>query len=91
MKSNEIDYSLTTVFNNSEVSHGKTPFGNLVKGLYAASCGASSGEKPDDSKVNTGPAFDLNFMYGFTVFDLLNFAYEEGLKRVNCHIVYLKH
>ncbi len=49
--------SLTTVFNNSEVSPGNTPFGNLVKGLYATSCGASSGENPDDSKVNTQPAF----------------------------------
>jgi len=49
--------SLITVFNNSEVSSGNTPFDNLVKGLYAASCGASSGEKQDDSNVNTEPAF----------------------------------
>ncbi|MCZ6678609.1 MAG: TIM barrel protein [Candidatus Poribacteria bacterium] len=34
--------------------------------------------------------FALNFRYGFTIFDLLNFAYEEGLQGVNCHIVYLK-
>lgn len=49
--------SLITVFNNTEDSSGNTPFGNLVKGLYAASCGASSGEQPDDSKVNTEAAF----------------------------------
>ncbi|MEK8017568.1 MAG: hypothetical protein VSS75_011920, partial [Candidatus Parabeggiatoa sp.] len=49
--------SLITVFNNSEDSFGNTPFDNLVKGLYAASCGAASGEQPDDSKVNTEAAF----------------------------------
>ena len=49
--------SLTTLFDNSEVSPGNTPFDNLVKGLYAASCGAYSGENPDDAKVNTEPAF----------------------------------
>ena len=35
-------------------------------------------------------SFALNFRYGFTVFDLLDFAYEEGLHGVNCHYVYLK-
>jgi sugar phosphate isomerase/epimerase len=35
-------------------------------------------------------AFSLNFGYGFTIFDLLNFAYEEGLQGVNCHIEHLE-
>lgn len=49
--------SLIKVFNNDADSSGKTPFDNLVDGLYAASCGASSPEDIDDSKINREPAF----------------------------------
>jgi len=49
--------SLITVFDNSPDSDNKTPFTSLVNGLYAACCGAGPGEKPDDEKVNTDPAF----------------------------------
>ncbi len=49
--------SLIGLFNNNEISPGNTPFNNLVNGLYAASCGAYSGQKPDDLKINTNPAF----------------------------------
>lgn len=49
--------SLITVFDNQPDSSGNTPFDKLNKGLYAASCGAASGETPNNSKANREPAF----------------------------------
>lgn len=49
--------SLITVFDNTADASGKTPFDKLVSGLYATNCGASPGMPPDDSKINTAPAF----------------------------------
>ena len=49
--------SLIAVFDNQADADGKTPFDRLVAGLYAANCGASPGEQPNDSQVNTAPAF----------------------------------
>jgi len=49
--------SLTHIFDNSKGANNKTPFDELVEGIYASSCGALLGDKPDDSKVCTSPAF----------------------------------
>ena len=49
--------SLLTVFDNSASSSGNSPFDDLVKGLYAASCNTAAGDKPDPSKITTTPAF----------------------------------
>ena len=82
--------SLTTVFNNNEVSPGNTPFSNLLKGLYAASCGASSEKKSDNSKVNTEPAFyqiDLitvhNPLANVTAGRRVNIIYIQNAKIMN--------
>ncbi|MDY6855868.1 MAG: hypothetical protein SWO11_14400 [Thermodesulfobacteriota bacterium] len=82
--------SLITVFNNSKLPSGNTPFDNLVKGLYAASCGASSGEEPDDSKVNTEPAFyqlELrtvdNSLVNVTAGRTVNIIYIQNAKIMN--------
>ncbi|MBI9090390.1 MAG: hypothetical protein JEZ12_14335 [Desulfobacterium sp.] len=48
--------SLVKVFNNDGVA-GDTPFDGLVKGLYAASCGALPGSQPDETLVNTSAPF----------------------------------
>ncbi len=49
--------SLTHIFDNSKGANNKTPFDEMVEGIYASSCGALPGNKPDDSKVCTSPAF----------------------------------
>ncbi len=49
--------SLISLFENKKDADGNTPFDKLVNGVYAASCGAASGESPDDSKMCSDPAF----------------------------------
>ena len=48
---------MIAVFDNTAAGGEQAPFDKLVNGLYAASCGAHGGESPDDSQVNTAPAF----------------------------------
>ncbi len=48
--------SLISVFENNGTD-GSKPFDTLVNGLYAASCGATAGNSPDDAMVCSEPAF----------------------------------
>ncbi|MCJ8313223.1 MAG: hypothetical protein HRU38_13210 [Saccharospirillaceae bacterium] len=50
--------SLITVFDNTISKNStKTPFNELVEGVYAASCAANSTTSIDDSKICSDPAF----------------------------------
>ncbi len=81
--------SLTSVFGN-EGSVGKTPFDTLVNGLYAASCGSTSKDSPDDTKVCNDPAFyemDLetvqNDLVGITSKRKVKLLYIQNTKILN--------
>jgi hypothetical protein len=81
---------LITVFSNVKDSSGNTPFDNLVNGLYASSCGASGGEKPNDSNVTTEPAFYqqelttvANSLANITAGRKVNMIYIQNAKILN--------
>ncbi len=81
--------SLITVFQNSLDSNGATKFQNLVNGLYASNCGSLEGV-PNDSKVNTAPAFfemELttveNQIAGVSVGRKVNLLYIQNAKMLN--------